>query len=380
MGRLFWKFFAFVWLAQLAGIVAVGALFWLTGPPPSPTLAGDGHGPMMLVRPRPDIVPMPPPPRPRPAPRYWPRSLPPPTAVAATLAASLATALLLAWYVAKPIRSLREAFDAAAAGDLESRIAGRIGTRNDELADLGRDFDRMASRLQASMEGQRRLLHDVSHEMRSPLARLQAAVGILRQQPEQPAAMIARIEDETVRIDQLVGELLALSRLEAGEWVDEEEEFDLRELVAEVVRDANFEAQAQGRQVIWEEPASGRIRGRPGVLHSAIENLVRNALKHAPESRGVWIETRVDSVPRRYRLRVLDEGGGVAEHELPNLFTPFFRGAGSEGYGLGLAIARRSVEAHGGTIRAENRPGGGLCVEIVLPLPTAPTQAGGGPS
>jgi signal transduction histidine kinase len=385
VGRLFWKFFAFVWLAQLAGIVAVGTLFWLTGPPPEAMLtrarvAGDGHGPMMLVRPGPDIVRMPPPMRPRPAPRYWPRNLPPPTAVAATLAASLATALLLAWYVAKPIRSLREAFDAAAAGDLERRIAGRIGTRNDELADLGRDFDRMASRLQASMEGQRRLLHDVSHEMRSPLARLQAAVGILRQQPEQPAAMIARIEDETARIDQLVGELLTLSRLEAGEWVDEEEEIDLRELVAEVVRDANFEAQAQGRQVIWEERASGRIRGRSHVLHSAIENLVRNALKHAPESRSVWIETVVDSVPRCYRLRVLDEGSGVAEHELPNLFTPFFRGAGSEGYGLGLAIARRSVEAHGGTIRADNRPGGGLCVEIVLPLPTPPTQAGGGPS
>ena len=384
MGRLFWKFFAFVWLAQLAGIVAVGALFWLTGPPPSPALAlavpaSDGHGPMMLVRPGPDILRMPPPLRPRPAPRYWPRNLPPPTAVAATLAASLATALLLAWYVAKPIRSLREAFDAAAAGDLERRIAGRIGTRNDELADLGRDFDRMASRLQLSMEGQRRLLHDVSHEMRSPLARLQAAVGILRQQPEQPAAMITRIEDETARIDQLVGELLTLSRLEAGEWVDEEEDVDLYELVAEVVRDANFEAQAQGRQVTWEERASALIRGRPEVLHSAIENLVRNALKHAPESRAVWIETVVDSVARCYRLRVLDEGSGVAEHELPNLFAPFFRGTGSEGYGLGLAIARRCVEAHGGTIHANNRPGGGLCVEIVLPWAAVTTQAGGAP-
>ena len=302
------------------------------------------------------------------------------------------SALLLAWYVAKPIRSLREAFDAAAAGDLERRIAGRVGTRNDELADLGRDFDRMASRLQTSMEGQRRLLHDVSHEMRSPLARLQAAVGILRQQPEQAAAMIARIEDETARIDQLVGELLTLSRLEAGEWVSEEEEVDLHELIAEVVRDANFETQAQGRQVIWEERASALIRGRPELLHSAIENLVRNALKHAPESRRVWVETTVEPQPSRYRIRVLDEGSGVAEHELPNLFAPFFRGNGShpgnDGYGLGLAIARRSVEAHGGTIRAANRPGGGLCVEIVLPLPGSlsgrlpgmTTQAGGGPS
>ena len=378
MGRLFWKFFAFVWLAQLAGIVAVGTLFWLTGPP-APR-AGDS--PVVLVRPGPDSMPRPLPPRPRLAPRYWPRNLPPPSAVAATLTASLVTALLLAWYVAKPIRSLREAFEAAAAGDLQRRIAGRIGARNDELADLGRDFDRMASRLQASMEGQRRLMHDVSHEMRSPLARLQAAVGILRQQSEQPAAMISRIEDETTRIDQLVGELLTLSRLEAGDWVGEEEDVDLHELVAEVVRDADFEAQAQGRQVIWEAPAAAFIRGRPGLLHSAIENLVRNALKHAPESRSVWVETMVDTLPGRYRLRVLDQGSGVAEQELPNLFTPFFRvpSSGNEGYGLGLAIARRCVEAHGGTIRADNRPGGGLCVEIVLPLPTAKPQAGGGPS
>ena len=378
MGRLFWKFFAFVWLAQLAGIVAVGTLFWLTGPP-APR-AGDS--PVVLVRPGPDSMPRPLPPRPRLAPRYWPRNLPPPSAVAATLTASLVTALLLAWYVAKPIRSLREAFEAAAAGDLQGRIAGRIGARNDELADLGRDFDRMASRLQASMEGQRRLMHDVSHEMRSPLARLQAAVGILRQQSEQPAAMISRIEDETTRIDQLVGELLTLSRLEAGDWVGEEEDVDLHELVAEVVRDANFEAQAQGRQVIWEAPAAAFIRGRPELLHSAIENLVRNALKHAPESRSVWVETMVDTLPGLYRLRVLDQGSGVAEQELPNLFTPFFRvpSSSNEGYGLGLAIARRCVEAHGGTIRANNRPGGGLCVEIVLPLPTAKPQAGGGPS
>ena len=172
MGRLFWKFFAFVWLAQLAGIVAVGTLFWLTGPPP-----------LTRALTRPDILLAPARP-PRPAPHYWPRGLPPPAALAATLTASFLTALLLAWYVARPIRNLREAFNAAAAGDLHRRIAGRIGARNDELADLGRDFDRMAARLQTSMEGQRRLLHDVSHEMRSPLARLQAAVGILRQQLE----------------------------------------------------------------------------------------------------------------------------------------------------------------------------------------------------
>jgi two-component system OmpR family sensor kinase len=452
VGRLFWKFFAFVWLAQLAGIVAVGSLFWLTdhrsdaasndvaaGPMATNRVhagaeilryAGSGAfgswsehepGPAVFAvdaqdrdvlgrqvlpavvtevrqirRDRPgspeiqEVVAAdgrlytlfaighntePPggPPRPRPpTPQYWPRNVPPPMALVATLGASIVTALLLAWYVAKPIRSLRGAFEAAAGGDLNRRIASQIGARNDELADLGRDFDRMASRLQASMEGQRRLLHDVSHELRSPLARLQAAVGIIRQKPEQPADMITRIEDETARIDRLVGELLTLSRLEAGELVGAEEEVDMHDLVAEVIRDASFEAQAQDRQVLWDEAGSVTLTGRPELLHSAIENVIRNSLKHAPESRNVWIETRSDAIRRWYTLRVLDEGRGIPDDELPNLFTPFARGAhaaGAEGYGLGLAIARRCVEAHGGTIRAENRPGGGLCVEIVLPWP-----------
>ena len=451
MGRLFWKFFAFVWLAQLAGIIAVGSLFWLTdhrgdtvadvaaGPmaatqvhagaeilryagtnafgswsqrEPGPTVfAVDAVGhdvlgravpasaanevrQMLQTRPRtPEIREVtaidghpytvfavghntdppggPRPPRP-PQPRYWPRNLPPPNALLATLAASIATALLLAWYVAKPIRSLRGAFDAVASGDLQRRIASQVGARNDELADLGRDFDRMASRLQASMEGQRRLLHDVSHELRSPLARLQAAVGIMRQKPEQPADMIARIEDETARIDHLVGELLTLSRLEAGELAGAEEEVDMHELVDEVVRDASFEAQAQGRQVVWEENGAAVLQGRPELLHSAIENIVRNALKHAPDCPTVWVETSADAVRRLYILRVLDEGAGVPVEELPSLFSPFFRGtntANMEGYGLGLAIARRCIEAHGGTIRADNRPAGGLRVEIMLPWP-----------
>ena len=452
MGRLFWKFFAFVWLAQLAGIIAVGSLFWLTdhgrdtatsdvaaGPmaalkvhagaailryagtaafgswsehEPGPTVfavdavdqdvlgrivptsvTSEVHK-MLQVRPRsPDIRAIvtadgrsytvfavghntdPPgglrPPHP-PEPRYWPRSVPPPSALLATLAASIATALLLAWYVAKPIRSLRGAFEAVASGDLQRRITSQVGARNDELADLGRDFDRMASRLQTSMEGQRRLLHDVSHELRSPLARLQAAVGIMRQKPEQPADMIDRIEDETARMDELVGELLTLSRLEAGELAGAEEEIDMHELVDEVVRDARFEAQTQGRDVVWEENGTALLQGRPELLHSAIENIVRNALKHAPESRTVWVETSADTLQRRYIVRVLDEGAGVPDEELPSLFSPFFRGANTsntEGYGLGLAIARRCIEAHGGTIRADNRPAGGLRVEIMLPWP-----------
>jgi two-component system, OmpR family, sensor kinase len=288
----------------------------------------------------------------------------------ATLLASLLTAALLAWYVAKPIRSLRLAFDAASGGRLDQRVAPLIGARQDELADLGRKFDRMAERLQESMSRQKRLLHDVSHEVRSPLARLQAAVGLLRQKTSTEETTVVRIEEEIGRIDHLVGDLLDLSRIEAGDLAEEVQEVDLHELVSQVVADANFEIQSSGRKVVWTKQAAATLRGRPAMLHIAFENIVRNALKHAPESAIVTLETTVDAARSRYSFVVLDSGPGVPAEELPELFTPFFRSerASSEGYGLGLAIARRSVEAHGGTIRAENRPSGGLSVEIVLPL------------
>src|SRR5258705_2241975 len=155
--------------------------------------------------------------------------------------ASLAVAALLAWYLLKPIRSLRQAFDAAAHGDLDVRIGGNMGRRRDELADLGHDFDRMAARLKLLMDGQRRLLHDVSHELRSPLARLQAAVGLTRQQPGNVDVWMDRIERESIRMDKLIDELLTLSRVEAGMEAKREDKVDLVELVNDVVHDASFE-------------------------------------------------------------------------------------------------------------------------------------------
>ena len=131
-------------------------------------------------------------------------------------ATSLAVSAILAWYLTRPIRSLRWAFDAAASGRLDTRVRPRMGRRRDEIADLGRDFDRMVERLQALVGSQRRLLHDVSHELRSPLARLQAAIGLLRQDPARLEPSLERIEREAVRLDELVGEVLALARLEAG--------------------------------------------------------------------------------------------------------------------------------------------------------------------
>jgi len=364
VGRLFWKFFAFVWLAQLAVLITIGSLLWLTHNRADAAFNNVAGGPMAEAqvsaaaggdRPRGALLRVPPP-------KHWSRNIPPPIGIIAALLASIVTTLLIARYVAKPIRSLRAALDAAASGDLDRRVAPYIGARHDELADLGRDFDRMAAQLQASMQSQRRLLHDVSHELRSPLARLQAAAGLIRQNPDQPEIMIVRIEEEIARIDRLVGELLTLSRLETGETATVTEEVDLHDLVRDVVDDSNFEAQAQERAVIWDDRGSATLQGHAELLHSAIENVVRNALKHAPESQTIRVETTVDAEQHRYIVRVLDEGRGVPEDELAALFTPFFRGAASAGIvgsGLGLAIARRSIEAHGGTIHANKRPGGG---------------------
>ena len=299
------------------------------------------------------------------------RDGPPWVPVVTTLLASLATALGLAWYVAKPIRSLRNAFAAVAGGDLSARVVPTIGSRHDELADLGRDFDRMADRLQESMNRQRRLLHDVSHEVRSPLARLQAAVGLIRLKYGAEGPAVERIEEEIGRIDSLVGGLLHLSRLETGDLPGTEDDIDIQDLVREVVADANFEAQTMGRSVTWGKESPGVVSGRAPMLHGALENVIRNALRYATECIDITVETKVSVSGEHYQVRVLDTGPGVPEHELADVFTPFFRSSDSalkDGHGLGLAIARRAIEAHGGTISASNRRGGGLEVSITLPL------------
>jgi signal transduction histidine kinase len=295
-----------------------------------------------------------------------------------SLVTSLVIALAIAWYLAKPIRGLRAAFHAAAAGNLAIRVAPLLGNRQDELAELGRDFDRMAERLKAAMAAQRRLLHDVSHEIRSPLARLQAAADLIRLKYGRDELVTNRLDEEIVRIDTLVGDLLKLSRFEAGELAGVEEHIAMQDLVREIVTDANFEAQLSDRVVRFDRQVAATVLGRPDMLSVAIENIVRNALKHTPPTALIEVESALDAAGKQYVLRVMDSGPGVAEKELPALFTPFFRAAGSirtDGYGLGLAIARRCVEAHGGSITAENRAEGGLAVTLMLPLAFTPTIA-----
>jgi two-component system OmpR family sensor kinase len=293
--------------------------------------------------------------------------------IGATVLASLLFAALLAWYFSRPIRALRSAFEAAAAGDLAPRF-GPGAKGGDELLDLGRDFDRMSARLRALMDGQRRLLHDVSHELRSPLARMQAALGLAHQQPDKIGITLERIERESNRMDKLIGELLTLSRLEASPDVLRREPVDLVELVDGLVADARFEAgQAAGGaalRVDFDANERVGVSGDPDLLWSALENVVRNAARHGAPGGVVTVSVRI--VTGMARVEVCDRGPGIAPEDLPAIFQPFFRSGASrtgvDGHGLGLAIAQRVVQAHDGEIVVANRDGGGLRVTITLPL------------
>lgn len=327
--------------------------------------AGDGHSYLFFATQ--NVEPgnaRPPPHRPRPPSPIWP--------ITAGILASLLFSALLAWYLSKPIRSLRTALGAAAKGDLDIRIAARMGRRRDELADLGREYDHMADRLRALMDAQRRLLHDVSHELRSPLARLQAAIGLARQDPAKMEATLERIERESVRLDDLVGELLTLSRLEAGTEGARRETVDLVELAEAIAEDARFEAQAARRELRFQGEGQAMAEVNGELLSRAFENVIRNGVKYTRDDSVVEVTAKLDEDGGHFHLLVMDRGPGVPEQDLDAIFEPFYRGRNGQsasGYGLGLAIAIRAVEAHGGWVRARNRNGGGLVVEVNLPLP-----------
>ncbi|MEN3110698.1 ATP-binding protein [Uliginosibacterium paludis] len=311
------------------------------------------------------------PPRASPVPEF--RLEGPILAALAALLASVLVSALLARNFSRPIHRLQGAFQAASDGQLNVRVAQGMAGRRDELGQLGREFDGMVQKLQQLVGSQNRLMHDVSHELRSPLARLQVAVGLARQNPAQVETALSRIEREAERLDELVGEVLTLARLEGLMRQPAEDYVDLIELLDSVVEDARFEAEGSGRKVMFSTSHEGElvIRARGELLHRAFDNVVRNALRHTPVDSLVEVslvhQARADSM----HITVADAGPGVPENELESIFDPFHRGesAGGAGYGLGLAIARRAIEAHGGRMWAQNRQqGSGLEVHFRLPL------------
>jgi two-component system sensor histidine kinase CpxA len=284
---------------------------------------------------------------------------------------------VLAFYLTQPVVRLRAATRRLAAGDLTARAGAPAGGRRDEIAGLLRDFDAMAERLESLVKAQSRLLNDISHELRSPLARLNVALGLARQRSgEESVAMLERIELEASRLNELIGRILTLARLEDGEQRVSHTPVPLNELVLNVAEDAEFEAQARHCHVHCQiSEGEWEVRGDASLLHSAIENVVRNAIRYTRE--GTSVEIHLDRtegpVAAVALLRVSDFGPGVPPDALGKMFQPFYRlddarGRLTGGVGLGLAITDRAVRFHGGTVRALNREEGGLTVEIRLPL------------
>jgi signal transduction histidine kinase len=307
---------------------------------------------------------------------FGPRGMPVPGLIIAVLSSGL-VCYFLAWYMTKPVSRLRAATQQIAAGDLTARAGDPNSKRRDEIAGLIRDFDTMAGRLETLVKAQSRLLNDISHELRSPLARLNVALGLARQRsgPES-AAMLERIELEAGRLNELIGRLLSLARLEDGEQRPPSTPVLLDEVVLNVAEDAEFEAQARHCHVRSEIPAgSWGVRGDASLLHSAVENVVRNAIRYTREGTTVEIhlEKTMSASGEEAVVRVTDCGDGVPANALEKLFQPFYRlddarGRQTGGVGLGLAITERAVRFHGGRVSAANRAEGGLMVEIRLPL------------
>jgi len=313
--------------------------------------------------------------------RLNPRRPPPwpePRTVVLQLLAVLATAGLVCYWLARyltaPVVRLSAATRRLADGDLSARVGG-TGRRRDELAELGRDFDLMAGRIESLIQAQHRLLGDISHELRSPLARLSVALGVARRRAGEPAASAHdRIQRESERLNEMIGQLLTLTQLESG--VDEvpPEPVGLSDLLGEVIVDADFEARGRERAVRLAAQAGCRLQGNRELLRSAIENVVRNAVRYTAPGTTVEVGLSHEQTAGLTRavIRVRDHGPGVPPESLGEIFRPFYRVADardrqSGGTGLGLTITERAVRVHGGSVSAENAPGGGLVVGLTLP-------------
>jgi two-component system sensor histidine kinase CpxA len=281
----------------------------------------------------------------------------------------------LARHIAGPVVQLSEAAGRIADGWLNTRSDQSIRLRRDEIGRLGMSFDRMAERIEALVRGQQRLFGDVSHELRSPLARLSVAEGLLRQcPPEERMEYLDRIALEVEHLDQLIGQLLTLARIDGGADLGRKERVELSSLIQEVAVDGNFEAQAKCCVVRVDSSDFCTATGAREQLRRAIENVVRNAIRYTHPSTDVEItmSKQCVSLPSAV-IQVRDHGPGVPGEHLEKIFLPFYRvppmnGEQAGGAGLGLAITERIVRMYGGSVIAANAPGGGLVVELELPL------------
>ncbi|MGC9490683.1 MAG: ATP-binding protein [Thermovirgaceae bacterium] len=286
------------------------------------------------------------------------------------------TVVVVTWFLArhlsKPIGKLNMAAREMARGNLSVRVDEALKKRSDEIGQLGESFDVMARHVSGLLNAEKRLIRDISHELRSPLARLGVALELARQRSGEGAReALERIELESKRLEELIGQLLSVARLEADMGHVPMETADLKVFLKNIADDARFEA-AHQRKAVRFKPETGecRISFNAGLLRSAVENVIRNAVRHTPGNSHVDVKIAEDA--GNAVISVRDYGPGVPPEELPNLFRPFYRVDDARdretgGTGLGLAIAHRAVVLHGGRITAANAENGGLEVRIFLP-------------
>jgi two-component system sensor histidine kinase CpxA len=290
----------------------------------------------------------------------------------------------LAWYLTTPLLKLRTTTNELAEGNFGARVATKLAKRRDEIGQLGRDFNLMAERLESMVRAQHRLLGDISHELRSPLARLGVALGLARQRSGIEAnGALDRIERESENLNEMISQLLILTRLESGTDGRKRTAVDLAALLREVADDADFEARSINRVVQVVSTDNCSISGVEELLRSAVENVVRNAVRYTPEGTAVEVALRrQNGAGDNFAvITVRDRGKGVPEEALEKIFRPFYRTEDARdrqsggGTGLGLAITERAVRLHGGTVKATNAPEGGLAVEMKLLIPSRDSES-----
>lgn len=288
-----------------------------------------------------------------------------------TLLVSAVVCYLLARFLSAPIQQLRNATHSIADGNLGVQVATSLGKRRDELALLAIDFDAMAARLRTLIESQQQLLRDVSHELRSPLARLQMALGLARRPQANLDNELDRIEQEAQRLDELIGEILSLCRLDDPARVMQHEDVALEELLETLCENARFEAEARNVRVDLQLDPALHVSADRELLFRAVENVLRNAVRFSPE--GGLVTVHALGTAGGIEINIRDQGPGVPEALLERIFEPFYRVAAardrdSGGYGIGLAITARVMKLHGGSTQATNADGtGGLIVTLRLP-------------
>jgi two-component system OmpR family sensor kinase len=286
------------------------------------------------------------------------------------LVVSALTSWWLADHLTAPIRRIQAGARALASENLDVRVSAGLEGRKDELAVLARDFDAMADQLRANRSATTQLLRDISHELRSPLARMRVALGLARQPPADFPRQLDRLEREVERLDTMISQVLKLARLHGTDALLEREPFELDEVIEEVVRDANFEGAVKNCGVNLQGATNAAVLGNRELLRSAIENVLRNAVRYSPQDKPV--EVLVARLSSGLEILIRDHGPGVPPADLERIFEPFYRVAESRdrdsgGEGIGLAITSQVMKAHGGCAEAVNAPGSGFEVRLSLP-------------